>query len=80
MPGLLHSLPSGAPEAGGALPFRVAGQDGPGFFLFFAFAARAVTLPFRFKGDGGHAGTVQPPDPGHSALTWPPRVQRSIGL
>jgi hypothetical protein len=33
--------------------------DGPrlcGTLLFFAFAARAVTSPFRFKADGGHAG------------------------
>jgi hypothetical protein len=28
-----------------------------------------VTSPFRFKADGGHAGTAHPPDPGHSALT-----------
>ena len=67
--------------AGGALPFRVAGKDGPGCagLFFFAFSARTVTSPFRFKADGGHAGTAQPSDPGHSAVTWPPRVHRSIG-
>jgi hypothetical protein len=71
VPGLLH-VSAGAPAAGGALPFWVAGQNsqtGPASQDFFAFAARAVTSPFHFKAAGGHAGTVQPPDPGHSALT-----------
>ena len=39
--------------AGGALPFRVAGKDGPGCagLFFLAFSARTVTSPFRFKAD-----------------------------
>jgi len=46
-------------------------------FSLFSFPARALPSPFRFKADGGHAGTAQPADAESARLD---RFSRSLRI